>query len=442
MAEERKQRKYGTEAAAKVPGIVREVITAGLRAKEEGKPVAYCFAYCGYDEICRAMDIVPVWTENYAAICGIKRDAVRFLEKAETENFSRSLCTYATCGLGFDIWREELGAMPPDPPWGGQAKPDVMLGSGWVICEPRYKWYQAAQHFMPDVPVYVVGQLLPEYDENIPLNEVQDYYVKYMVAEFRGLVSFLEKHLGKKMDWDRLSELVDLSDRTWNTMWEAYELRRAVPTPMDSGDAMNTMVPLTYLLGTQQAYDFYQDLYRELKYKVDNRIGVVPEEKYRLLWGHTLPPWFALTDFEYFNRKGAVFPVEIAYRTIEPIYHMALPEVSDPLEHLAWRLFKRWTHWYGKTRKRPGSFPPVERMLQYIDDYKIDGVVMHMAFSCRSWHLGLLWQLDLLKKLYGEIPSLILESDMVDVSSYSEADTHNRIDAFIETLEAAKSRAR
>jgi hypothetical protein len=40
------------------------------------------------------------------------------------------------------------------------------------------------------------------------------------------------------------------------------------------------------------------------------------------------------------------------------------------------------------------------------------------------------------KKKVGKraLPSLILESDIIDISSYSEVDTRNRIDAFIETL--------
>jgi hypothetical protein len=37
-----------------------------------------------------------------------------------------------------------------------------------------------------------------------------------------------------------------------------------------------------------------------------------------------------------------------------------------------------------------------------------------------------------------ENPSLILESDIIDISSYSEVDTRNRIDAFIETLESVR----
>jgi len=437
--EERKRRKTATEAASRVGPMVKAAIRENLQAKEEGKPIADCFIVCAYEEIIRAMEIVPVWTENYAGICAVKRDATRFLERAEAENFSRSLCTYALCGLGFDAWREELGEMPPNPPWGGQARPDMMLGSGQMLCDPRNKWYQAAQHYMPDVPVYETSLLWPPYEDDIDHREVEGYYVKHVVESLRGLVEFLEKQTGKKMDWDRLSELVDLVDRTWNIFIEAYELRKAVPTPMGTGDAMNTMVPLAFMLGTQEAYDFYKDLYDELQRKIANKEGVIPDEKYRLLWGGGLPSWFALTDFNYFNSKGAVFPVETTYRMAEPIYRLDMPKTSDPLEHIAWRWVKYWTHWYDKARKRPGSHPDVERLIQYIEDYKIDGVVMHEAFSCRTWHLGLIWQLNLLKKVYGDIPSLILESDIVDISSYSEADTHNRIDAFIETLESVRS---
>jgi benzoyl-CoA reductase/2-hydroxyglutaryl-CoA dehydratase subunit BcrC/BadD/HgdB len=442
--EEKKKRRTATEAAAKIGPMAKAMIAGVLQARDEGKPIAYTFICCCYDEIIRAMDIVPHWVENYAGICGAKRDAQRFLERAGSENFSRSLCTYALCGLGFDAWREQLGEMPPDAPWGGQTRPDVMLGSGQILCDPRSKWYQAAQHYMPDVPVYNVGLPWPPYENDYDYREVQDYYVKYIVEELKGLVAFLERHTGKKMDWDRLSELVDLTDRTWNLIWETYELRRAVPSPMGTGDAMNTMVPIVFMMATQQAYDFFKELNEELRHKIANKEGEIPDEKYRLIWGGGLPAWFALTDFNYFNSKGAVFPVETTYRMIEAVYNfdIDLSKISDPLEHIAWRWLKFWTYWYDKARKRPGSHPDVEKLIQYIEDYKIDGIVMHEAFSCRTWHVGLVWQLNRLKKIYRDMPSLILESDIVDISSYNEADTRARIDAFVDTLEAVKSRGR
>jgi benzoyl-CoA reductase/2-hydroxyglutaryl-CoA dehydratase subunit BcrC/BadD/HgdB len=437
--EERKKRRTATEAAAKVGAIGKAMMAEGLRAKEEGKKSAFTLIFCGYDEIVRAMDIVPIWTENFAGICGAKRDAQRFLERAESESLSRSLCTYALCGLGFDQWREELGGqMPPDAPWGGQPKPDMMLGSGQIICDPRYKWYQAAQEYMPDVPQYNVNVPIIPLEKDYDYREVAEYYQRYIAAQLRGLVEFLEKHTGKKMDYDRLSQLVELGDRTWDMVIDAYELRKAVPCPMGTGDAMNTMVPIAFLMGTQLAYDFFKDLYNELQQKIAKGEGSTPNEKYRLLWGGGLPSWFALTDFNYFESKGASFPAEIIYRNIERLDRLDLPKTSDPIEHLAWRWTKLWTYWHDRARKRPGSSPEVERIISYVEEYKIDGIVMHEAFSCRSWHVGLIWQLNQVKKIYRDIPSLILESDIIDISSYNEADTKARIDAFIDTLAASK----
>lgn len=459
MAEEKKRprkRRTATVAASNIAPMVKESITGTLKAAEEGKKLAYSFICCSYDEILMAMDIVPVWTENYAGICGAKRDAERFLERAQSLGFSRSLCTYALCGIGFDQWREELKEMPPEAPWGGQVKPDFMLSSGQILCDPRNKWYQAVQEFMPDVPIFNVDLPYPLYEDDIEVSDVQDYYIRHIMEELRGLIRFLEEQTGKKIDYDRLRELVDLGERTWNLIWETYELRRAVPTPMGTGDAMNTMVPMVFMLGTQEAYDFFMSLNAELKEKISKKEGVVKDEKYRLLWGGGLPAWFALKDFNYFNSKGAVFPAETTYRMIEPIYKLNMPDTDDPVERLAWRWLGYWTYWYDKAKKRPGSHPDVERLIQYIEDYKIDGIVMHEAFSCRTWHLSLIWQVNQLQKIYKpvpvlvlggdgkekemqrEIPALILESDIIDISSYSEVETRSRIDAFIETLEAVK----
>jgi len=259
------------------------------------------------------------------------------------------------------------------------------------------------------------------------------------------------------MDYDRLRELVHLSDRTWDLIDETYGLRRALPCPMGTGDAMNTMVPMCFMMGTQKAYDFFVNLKKELEEKIARGEGEVTEEKYRLMWGGGLPAWYALNDFNYFNGKGASFPVETTYRMVAPLREMDLPETQDPIEHLAWRWLGYWTFWYDKAKKRPGSEPDVERLINWIEEYRIDGIVMHEAFSCRTWHVGLIWQVHQLEKIYKPIPvlvigrqgkeervdrglpSLILESDIIDISSYSEVDTRNKIDAFIETLESIRT---
>jgi len=98
--EERKKRRTATEAASKIASMSKAMAMEGLAAKEQEKKTAFTFIFCLYDEIVRSMDIVPLWTENFAGICGAKRDAQRFLERSEAQNLSRSLCTYALMRTG------------------------------------------------------------------------------------------------------------------------------------------------------------------------------------------------------------------------------------------------------------------------------------------------------------------------------------------------------
>jgi benzoyl-CoA reductase/2-hydroxyglutaryl-CoA dehydratase subunit BcrC/BadD/HgdB len=135
-----------------------------------------------------------------------------------------------------------------------------------------------------------------------------------------------------------------------------------------------------------------------------------------------------------------VFPVATTYRVCEHLSRLDLPQTNDPLEHLAQRFIRYHTHWYDRARKRSGSLPKVERIIEYIEDYHCDGVIFQSAFSCCSWHAEILLQARVLRKVYGDIPSLIVEGDIVDISAYNEADTHNRIDAFVESLRAWKDR--
>jgi len=425
-----------TQTAKRVRKMVKGLAEQTHEARAIGGPIAYLFIASYYDEILRAMDVVTVGTENYAGLCAAKMDAERFLSKAEAEGYPRHLCTYATCGLGFDAMRHELGGMPPNAPDGGMEYPTVMLGTGMTICDPRYKWYQAAQRYL-DAPTHVLGMLNPAvYYTHVDFNELRDYYIRYATEELRGLVEFLERQLGKKMDWDRLSEVVDLTERTARMWYDAYQLRKAIPCPMPTEDALNAMVPGFFMMGTQEAYDFYCELYDEIKQRVDSGIGTIENEKYRLLWALSLPPWYGLVLFNYFESQGAVFPIEVVYHPPVPFEIPA--SVTNPLERMAWRFYDGFTHWYEKARGHTGN-PWVEWFLNLIDEYKLDGVVFHQAMTCRTIHTGQLNQMNLLRK-YTDKPMLLLEGDIVDVTNYDQASTHARIDAFIETLEDYKQR--
>ena len=446
--QEKTTAKKALETTKKVRPMIKEWNKRALEAKATGTPVAYYYIASYYEDILRAMDIITVGTENYAAICAAKRDAQRFLDRANAEGYASHLCSYVTCWLGFDAMYKELGEMPPDAPDGGLARPDIMLGTGMMICDPRYKGYQVSYRYT-GAPVHIHGLLIPPQDAD--LKEVEDYYIKYITEELRGLVGFLERHTGRKLDFDRLSEITDLVERTYWIWNEAYALRKAVPAPMPTEDAMTTMVPGSFYIGTRQAYDFYQDLHNEIKYRAENKIGVIPDEKYRLLWAGGIPPWFALNIFNYFESLGAVFPVEVIYFPqppvrVEGVKHtidgyfppppIEIPKGIHPLERIARRFFKQWTYRYENAQKHTGN-PDVELLLEMIEDYKIDGLVFHQAYTCRTMHLGQLHQMNILRK-YVDIPTLTLEGDLVDIRFYNEAANKVKIEAFIETVDAYK----
>ena len=339
-------------------------------------------------------------------------------------------------GLGYAHRMMDLnGEVPPEAPLGGMAKPTMLVGCS-TICDPRFKWYQTLGRYM-NTPYYTFDVLWPPIDADI--KEVRDYYVDYLIYGIRGLISFIEETTGKKMDMDRLSEVVATGEKTRRVWYDVHELRKAVPGPMPAQDMLNCIVPGMFMTAEQDALDFYKKLYDEVKYRVDNKIGVIPDEKCRLLWSGGLPPWHSMGIFKYFETLGAVFVTEMAYNFGEPAN---IPDsITDPVERLANGFFQMFTNYFERAHKGCGD-PSVQRMLDCIEDYKIDALVNHGSVSCRATTIGQLHQSNVIQE-HVKLPSLYIETDIIDTRTFSEAQTKAQIDAFIETVISHKeSKAR
>jgi benzoyl-CoA reductase subunit B len=81
-----------------------------------------------------------------------------------------------------------------------------------------------------------------------------------------------------------------------------------------------------------------------------------------------------------------------------------------------------------------------QAVLPLIDEYGVDGLVFHSVKSCRTTSTGMA---DARRALLAQrdVPSLLLESDMMDVRVVSEAQLRNRVDAFFEGMASARLRA-
>ncbi|MBW1710475.1 MAG: 2-hydroxyacyl-CoA dehydratase [Deltaproteobacteria bacterium] len=431
MAEQQKTKTTATKStktAGKVRPIVKKMYLRAQEAAAEGRPIAYGMVASQYEEILRAMDITPIWTENYAALTAAKQVAEPYITKAEAEGFSNVLCKYAMVGIGFDAIRAETGKIPEGAPDGGMAQPTMLLGSS-AVCDPRFKWYQTLGRYM-DTPIHCIDVVYP--NSNHFTLEMRDYYVKYQTEQFKELVNFLEKTTGTKMDWERLDHIMDIADETIQVWWDAYQLRKATPCPMPSQDHFSCMVPAYYLLGEQEALDFYRELHDELKERVDNKVGAVENEKYRLLWGGGLPPWHTLSIFNYFESLGAVFTIETSYHPPEPLEPMG--KDVHPLKRLSSRVVDRAMKAQARAKEGCGD-SRVQQILDLLKEYNNVGMMMHQARSCRAMSLGQIHFKNMVQE-HIKVPTMFMESDIVDVRDYSEAQTKMQVDAFVDAVES------
>lgn len=74
-----------------------------------------------------------------------------------------------------------------------------------------------------------------------------------------------------------------------------------------------------------------------------------------------------------------------------------------------------------------------ERLAQQIKDYAVDGVVFHGIKSCRFVSSGMADTREFINKRL-DVPTLYIESDLIDPRYWSDAQIKNRVDAFFEAL--------
>jgi len=415
---------------------VNETYQKSVEAMQAGKPTVWAMLNFYYgDPILKAMDLEVVYPENYGAVLAAVGVAQSYLDRADADGFPTHLCGYSRAGLGYTsrMMRELNGEIPPEAPLGGMPKP-IFLMSSTAICDARYKWFQALGRYM-DVPVWTFEAPAPGVNEMF-MEGSYDRMVDLGVEHLKGFVAFVERIVGRKMDWDKLDETVDLMIKI-NRLWhEANELRKANPCPMHSRDFWSAMPAALFLAGDlKDSLQCFQDMYDEIKDRVDNHVGAIPEEKYRLVFAE-LPPWHSLGLFDRFAERGWNFVVEsFGYHPPIPI---DLSGVSDPLERITKFSLQLFAGYYEDALKQnvlAGAF--AYPYLKYAREWKCDGALLHPLISCRSASTHLPYVSNLLLERL-KVPSLIIEGDIVDLRLFDPEDAMAKAEPFEETMEHYK----
>jgi len=377
------------------------------KAREEGKLVAWVASTFPV-EILLAMDIIPVWPENYASLCAARRGSVPLCELAERKGFSKDLCSYARCVLGSLFDGENL-------PEGGIPKPDVLVAST-CACDTHLKWFQVASRIFKkpllllDVPYNVEGAN-PE--------NLKDYYIQHYVYQLEDLVCILEKHSGIKLDGDKLRKTLELSNRASELWLEIQSYRKNIPAPMGAREAFSAVYFILCVPGTEQAVDFYERLCNELEQKVKQGVGVVENEKYRLVWDN-LPLWFNLQIFQYLRSLGAVVVAE----TFSHVWARSL-DPSKPYESLARKHLSNMSNCTIERR--------IELIAGLVKDFRANGVILPTNWGCRMMTIGETIVKKKIQEMTG-VSSLILDVDSTDWRNYDEYRVKTKLETFLKTL--------
>jgi benzoyl-CoA reductase/2-hydroxyglutaryl-CoA dehydratase subunit BcrC/BadD/HgdB len=191
---------------------------------------------------------------------------------------------------------------------------------------------------------------------------------------------------------------------------------------MSCFDAFINMAPIVTLRGTKEVVDFYREMKQELQERIAQGISAVPGEKFRLLWDN-IPIWYKMREHsELFASYGACLVAD----TYTNAWVFEGLETEDPLDGLA----RAYTTAYLNI----SIDLMVERVVELMSRFSVDGLVIHSNRSCKPYLLG---QYDIQRIIHEKtgIPSVVIEADMTDARAYADAQVRTRVEAFMETLQ-------
>ena len=171
--------------------------------------------------------------------------------------------------------------------------------------------------------------------------------------------------------------------------------------------------------------DYYKLLYDEVAERAEKKIGTIPDEQYRVLWDN-LPIWFKIGEFSTWLAERGVNVVASTYTFAwGELAPMIDPE--RPLDSMA-RVYL-----HPILNRSTGH--KLDAMKRMVDEFELDGVILHSDRSGKPYSLGQIDQRDRLVKTLG-VPALLLEADHNDPRDYSDEQGSTRLEAFVEMMEA------
>jgi benzoyl-CoA reductase/2-hydroxyglutaryl-CoA dehydratase subunit BcrC/BadD/HgdB len=392
--------------------ILKEYWEGAKRHQAEGRPIAWVSGNVPI-ELFWALDIYPVYPENYSAVIASIQRAQEFCEEAEQIGFSNDLCSYSRVNLGIIHGK---GIDDPGLPFGGLPRPDILVTTR-IPCLIQVKWWEAVKEFF-HVPMFVVDATMID----LPVKEHQR---QHYLGQIRELIPYMEESLGVRFNEDNFLHALKLSDEAAALWLELLDVRAAVPSPVGSREMCGNVFPLVSMLGSPTPIPFFRALLDEAKECVKAGKGAVENEKIRLGWDN-IPMWYNLKFFSDVEDHNVIFTYETYLRYVWG----GRMDLADPWTAFADKHLDVWLNYSINQR--------IHTLLSDIPKFKLDGFVFHQNHSCKRFAMGQKDAAEAIREKLG-VPSLFVDSDMADPRAFSEGQCQVQMETFIEMLEARKS---
>jgi benzoyl-CoA reductase subunit B len=350
-----------------------------------------------------------------------------YIAEAEKMGHSEDVCTYVKCDIGM----AKTGNIGPTGT--RLPKPDLLLLS-YTGCYTFMKWFELLREEY-DCPTVFLQ--VPYQGDGHVTREQRDY----MVRQLRDtVVPALEQVTGKKYDEDRFKEALARSHRMEDDLVKVLHSAKKRPSPIDSyfGGVYYIGPIFSAFRGTEEGEEYYSALREEVDERVAEGIGPetpsgrLDEQKYRLVVEGP-PNWTSFNEFwKMFSDEGAVV-VASTYTKVGGTYDFGFRhDPGDPLGTMADYCGGCYTN-----HNLPGR---IDMLVKYVKEYAADGFLINSVKSCNSFSAGQLMILREVEKRTG-IPGGFIESDLVDPRYFSAANIKNRLESYLQMIDARRAGA-
>lgn len=249
-----------------------------------GEPLAYVHVNVPL-EIFHAMGINVVVNQWWSSIVGSQRKTLRYKKMLKERGYRDNMCDYCSSGLA-----SLLETDPGEAPWGGLPRPTVIVSGKY--CDGVSKVFDifskefGIPHF--DMDPVVNPRSLSDVVSSLGQTwkaEFDPIQISAVVEQYRSLISFLELHTGRTLDYTKLHQIVALTEEHEGYYHETRELMRTSrPTPLNIADQLPATVIPQWHRGTIWGRDRAKLFLENTQAIAKAGTGACPDEKYRLMW--------------------------------------------------------------------------------------------------------------------------------------------------------------